>query len=209
MSGHHAGLSRDPVDERGELAARIAAGDRTAFERLHARLHPGLLRLFMRRSGGRSELADELAQQTWGHVWQTILQSRYDPARAAISTFVYAIANNVWLQHFRASRRTTVELPDHPAGAGHADAMLLHAELLGALRDCLHSDGPGALTDDERLIVLEQARGGTERELAAVLKLAASTVHARKLSGLEKLRRCLEAKGFSAETVEQLGSLLE
>ena len=210
MSEHRPSRSRDPVDENGELAAGVAAGQRTAFERLHARLDAGLRRMFIRRSGGRGDLADELGQQTWGRLWQAGLEKRYDPTRSAVSTYVYAIANNVWLQHYRAARRSaTAELSDDMRREDAGDDALAHAELLEAVRDCLHGPGPSAMSPDERFIVVELARGGTERELASTLRIAASTVHARKLSGHEKLRNCLHRKGFSQEIVEQIRLLLE
>lgn len=204
---HSPKRAHDPVDERGELAAGIAAGDRSAFERLHARLDGGLRRLFMRRSSGKSELADELVQRTWGQLWQAVLQGRYDPSRSAISTFVYAIANNIWLQQVRTSRRLLGELSDDTGAVGGPDDAISHAELLDALRDCL--DRRDLLNHDERYVVVQLAQGATERSLATELSLAASTVHSRKLSALDKLRSCLEAKGFSSDSVEQIGGLLE
>src|SRR5690349_1285968 len=44
------------------LALRSASGDRNAFAALHQRLGGGLFRLFLERTGGRSELADDFSQ---------------------------------------------------------------------------------------------------------------------------------------------------
>ena len=87
------------------LTTRAAGGDEGAFAALHQRLGGGLFRLFLDRTGGRSELADDFSQKTWVAVWQALIAGKYDPARAAISTFVYAVGYRVWLQHMRSTGR--------------------------------------------------------------------------------------------------------
>ena len=57
--------------------------------------------------------------------------------------------------------------------------------------------------------VTRLARGATERDLAGALRLAPSTVHARKVSAYSKLHACLGRKGYSDEIVEQLRLPLE
>jgi len=49
----------------------------------------------MDRTGGRSELADDFSQKTWVAVWQALIAGKYEPDRAAISTFVYAVGYRV------------------------------------------------------------------------------------------------------------------
>lgn len=91
---HH---SEQPFDTRSlaDLAAAAAQGNAAAFEALHKRLSGGLRKLFVERSGGRSDVADDLIQRTWVGVWQALRSGRYDPARSAISTFVYAVGHNM------------------------------------------------------------------------------------------------------------------
>ena len=80
---------------------------------------------------------------------------------------------------------------DNPAALLHA------AELLDAMRGCLHAAGtPFALSAEERQIVIELSGGESERALAERLGVAASTIHARKQLAYRKLRQCLSAKGF-------------
>lgn len=202
--------SESPDDAR-ELARRVAGGDRAAFERLHDRLAPGLTRLFLRKTGGRAELSDELVQQTWAEFWRLVRSGRYDPARAAPSTVAYAVASNVWLRHCRAAATRQAETAMEEAPTGSEPHLLLqHAELLDALRACIENSlGPYGLDAEEREIVREAARGVTERTLAARLGLAASTVNVRKREAYVKIRRCLAAKGFADEIVEQIPLALE
>jgi RNA polymerase sigma-70 factor (ECF subfamily) len=198
----------DRRDGCGQDAA-VAAGDADAFASVHDRFDPGLRRLFARRVRGRAEVVDDLAQQTWSHAWQAICQKKYDPARAAISTFVYAIAKNVWLQFCRRQGRhvnAEVELPVDDAQP--VERILAHAELLEALRDCLLT-ASDTLSTGEREIAIGLARGLSERDLARELSCAPSTLHARKQAAYAKLRRCLAEKGFPAETIEQLDLSME
>src|SRR5262249_62173172 len=89
------------VAELAELAAAAMSGNEAAFEQIHRRLSGGLIRFFLTRARGRPSVAEELAQTTWVHLWRSLRERRYDPSRAAISSFVYAICHNVCLQHRR------------------------------------------------------------------------------------------------------------
>src|SRR5690606_14994005 len=120
-----------PAGERplADLGIAAAGGDRAAFELVHQRLGGGGRRLVLERTGGRADVAEELAQRTWVGVWQSINAGKYDPARAAISTFVYAVASKVWLQHLRGSARATgsVEALEAVFGSGGDPAEVTHA----------------------------------------------------------------------------------
>lgn len=217
----HAG--RPPVTRPASTdaadAAALARGDRAAFDRLHARLGAGLHRLLTRRSSGRADVADDLSQQTWAAVWRSLTHGGYDPARAAPSTFVYAVANHVWLQHRRSASRTQAQaggpVPASVAertlahaeapGSTAGDRALEHAELLDALRTCLEfGEGPAGLSDQERVLAFEAMRGVSERELARRVGVAPSTLHERKVALYNKLRTCLARKGYTREIVEQM-----
>lgn len=188
------------------LTARAASGDADAFAALHHRLGGGLFRLFMERTGGKAELADDFGQKTWVAVWQALRAGKYDPARAAISTFVYAVGYRVWLQHMRSAGRASAHLGAHAAGMSAlalspdpaAETRL--SEALEAVRGCL-KDGThdSGLTDEERWILRSSSSGVTDRELAQRLGVAASTANVRKKCAFDKLRRYLESKGHRAD----------
>lgn len=193
------------------LCAAAAGGDEAAFDAIHRRLGGGLRRLFLDRAGGRSDLADELAQRTWVAVWQALRAGKYDPSRAAISTFVYAVGTKIWLGHLRGSRRDdqrtglvetgsfALVRDDDPSDAA-ADS-----ELLQAVRDCLAGAiaGEGGLTPDERALIRAAASGESDRALAKRLRLAPSTVNVRKRAAYEKLRRLLAQRGHRPERPER------
>jgi RNA polymerase sigma factor (sigma-70 family) len=199
--------SADPLRT---LASRAQSGDRSAFEQLMHRFDPGLKRLLLRRTGGDASLAEELAHETWIGVWQALAAGRYDPAKASISTFIYAVARKRWLQHLRragAAASTTNALDDllaADADAADPAVLLQAAELIEAMRACLHAAGTSnSLSEDERRVIIGLVTGETERSLAAELGVAASTVHARKQLAFNKLQRCMAARGFALPDAER------
>ncbi len=198
---------REP-DTLVALAAAAARGDRRAFEAIHRRLSPGLQRLFMERVNRRSELADDLSQRTWLATWEALQKGRYDPAKSAITTFVYAVGYKLYLQHLRSAGRSEVLAPDafERAGASSDDPASVGAaaELIDAVRTCLkdHDDNP-VLTEEERGLVRASASGASDRDLAKQLRIAASTLNARKQAAFEKIRRFLAQRGHRPSSPER------
>ncbi len=198
---------REP-DSLAELAALAAKGDRPAFESIHRRLAPGIHRLFLERASGRVELADDLSQRTWLASWDSLQKGRYDPARSAITTFIYAVAYKMWLQWLRTASRPEKLMPDVFEGAtpdaSSPDFEAAASELLTAVRRCLREQGEDAvLTDEERGIMRATASGASDREIAKDLKVAASTLNARKQAAFEKIRRFLAGLGHRRESTER------
>lgn len=203
---------KDDAEAPAALAERALGGDRAAFEALITHYQSGLRRLLLRRAGGDGVLVDELLHQTWIGLWQAFCERRYDPRRAAISTFIYAIAHKRWLQHLRRTGNQPLSgadidftlLADSSDESETDPARALHsAEMLAAFRDCLHAPNrSNSLSPEERQIVVELARGQTERSLAAVLGLAPSTIHMRKQLAYKKLRDCMTAKGYQSNPLE-------
>jgi RNA polymerase sigma factor (sigma-70 family) len=210
MQDEHPKAAERTPDLLQRLCAAAAAGDQSAFEALHRRLGGGLKRLFLERTNGRADVAEELAQRTWVAVWQALRDGKYDPSRAAISTFAYAVGSKIWLGHLRGAQRegARVTVPESPfaiaARSEDPSDAAAGAELIQAVRDCLASGGEGGgLTAEERALVCAAASGESDRALAKRLKLAPSTVNARKRAAYEKLRRYLAQRGHRPESAER------
>lgn len=192
-----------------DLAAAAARGDRAAVDALHRRFDPGLRRLFLARTAGRDEAADDLCQRAWTACWRALALGKYDPARAAFSTYLYAIASRVWLEHLRRAGRqepasTLTEYEADQLGTDPAaDARL--AEVLHMVREVL-SGAAGGLSEDDRWVLREVGAGASDRDLAKRLGVAPSTVNARKRQALERLRRHLATRGVRPESTDQTGS---
>lgn len=174
------------------------------FAAAHERYAPGLRRFFARRTGGDAEQVEELMQQTWTEAWKAVSEGRYRPEKAALSTFVYAVANKHWLRMRRAlgsRRRAAGDVESYIAGwidpDGGPEDLTAVSELLTALRQCIaDAETAWALTPEELAVIRGLMDGLPERRLAQDLQVAPSTAHAWKRAALAKMRRCLAGKGF-------------
>lgn len=185
----------DPVGQTlSELCAQAAGGDDAAFARLHDRLDNGLRRFLSRRAGQRHDIIDELSQRAWLGVWEALRNGRYDPSRAAITTFLYGVGYKLWLQQVRGTRGTASDneldsLAESLFGLTDPAEFLRKCELLDAVRAFVHEVSPPAgPSDEERAVLRGVMAGRSERELAQSLALAPSTVNSRKHSSFKKLR---------------------
>lgn len=201
-------------DSMADLAAAAAKGDRKAFESIHRRLGPSIHKMLLERAGGRADVADDLSQRTWLAAWESLRKGRYDPERSAITTFVYAISYKMWLQFLRTASRPERLVPDVFDAAGIDEATPEYeveaAELLTAVRQCLRNLGDDSvLTDEERGIIRASAAGASDRDIAKQLKIAASTLNARKHGAIEKIRRFLAGIGHRSDLPERRPSSRE
>lgn len=188
-----------------ELALRALGGDRLAFDHAVHRLSPGLARFVGKRTNDDANLTQELCQQAWAEIWAAIVQRRYDPAKAALSTFAYAVAHKVWLRHLRhAGRAVPPEWAALDDADGPAVEALDQASQIDRVRAFL-SGRAGDLTDDERWILRSAAAGVSDRELASRLGIAPSSANARKQAALAKLRAHLTSTDSVEPAAEREG----
>jgi RNA polymerase sigma factor (sigma-70 family) len=199
---------RQPDWTLARLAARAATDDE-AFEALYRRLGGGVRRFLIRRGIADSNRLEELAQLVWVDVWQALRTGRYDPHRAAITTFLYAVAYKVWLQHRRLIRAATAREAEPSALERVADETepvvdaLSLAEQIETVRCCLADASAAGLSAEEHAVLRGLCDGETERSLAGRLGVAASTIHARKSSAFHKLRQHIDLRASSRETAER------
>ena len=89
----------DPGDE--DLMLAYAAGDAAAFDALYARHKGGVYRYLVRHCGNAGT-ADELFQDVWMNVIR--VRASYAPT-AKFTTWLYRIAHNRLIDHWRATGR--------------------------------------------------------------------------------------------------------
>lgn len=198
-------------DALQELAAACGRGDRAAFERLHERFSRGISGFFAGRGAGAAEVED-LTQRVWTAVWLALSTGRYDAGKASISTFLYGVASKAWLQYLRERGRRRSDkaglddaLAEVAGGDPDPGEAMPGAELLERLRGYLRQRGDeqGSLSEEEYEVIMSAARGMSDRELAARLSVAPSTVNARKQAGWGKVRRFLARLGYREESAER------
>src|SRR4051794_334243 len=96
-----------------QLMLAYARGDAAAFEVLYSR-HKGPLYRFVLRSVKARGEAEELFQEIWMRVVEAA--SRYAP-QAKFTTWLYTVAHNRLVDHWRAKGLAVVSLDDEEAGA--------------------------------------------------------------------------------------------
>ena len=109
-SASSAGGAAMPEREAAELLADVRAGDRGAAQLLVETTYRQVYATLYRLCGGDADLAADLTQDTYRKAWQGL--AAFD-GRAQLSTWLYRIAYNTFLNHVRRPR--PVELPDESA----------------------------------------------------------------------------------------------
>ncbi len=180
-------------DADAQLMMRYAAGDARAFEELYER-NRGALWRFIRRLVGDATATDDVFQECWSRVIGS--RVRYRPT-ARFSTWLYRIAHNCCMDHWRRSgRRTAYETMDNdaiaaatgsPAGNPHEIAVTGEqgARLAAAL---------ARLPVEQRLAFLLYVEGGLSvAEIAEQTGTGAETTKSRLRYAVAKLKDMLGA----------------
>lgn len=173
----------EPTD--GQLIVRIAHGDRTAFEELHARYRRAVLGLALRRIGDRGR-AEDAAQDAFVSVWRSA--RTYDPARGSGAPWLYAVARNAITDGLRRAPEPAAELPEGPSGdpgpPDEAEASWTAWRVHRALE---------VLPEHERPVIELAYWGGlSQSEIADRLGIPLGTVKTRTRSALARLADALD-----------------
>jgi RNA polymerase sigma-70 factor (ECF subfamily) len=185
-------MSSDRPDE--ELMAAYRDGDAAAFDALYARHRGGVFRYF-RRHTGSAALAEELFQDVWMRLIDA--RGRYAP-QAKFTTWLYTIAHNRLMDHFRAAGRVSFATADDPDDDPLDDlpapdprpedviARKQDAQRLLAALDAL----PAA---QREAFVLQQEGELSVEEIAQVTGVTRETAKSRLRYALAKLRVTLRS----------------
>jgi RNA polymerase sigma-70 factor, ECF subfamily len=166
------------------LMAGVAAGDRAAFAALFARYAPRV-KSYLMRLGAPGAGAEDLAQDALINVWRRA--ARFDAERAAVSTWIFVIARNAWIDRLR---REKVELAyrngmDEPFETEAApDEAVERGQTVAQIRAAL-----AVLSAEQKQVVqLAFFEDKPHSEIAEVLALPLGTVKSRLRLALTKLR---------------------
>jgi len=177
---------RDPKESDRELLQRAAAGDLEAFAAIYRRYQQIVYR-FARAMTGSSDAAEDVTQEVFVGLIADI--ARYDPERAAFTTYLYGIVRNVSRDRLRRDRRAVpidavalVWREESPAD----DPLecLENAQLAAVIRKAL-----GRLPSRYReVIVLCDLHGLSYDEAALVVGASVGAVRSRLHRGRQLLR---------------------
>lgn len=185
-----------PSDE--DLLADYAAGDAGAFTALYARHERPVFR-FLRRSLGNDGAAQDLLQEVWLSVIRHA--ATFEP-RARFATWLYGIARNRVIDHWRA-RRDTIAI-DRDAANDEADDPA-PIDWLAAPRDCepevramSRAQAAAFLAAVEQLPAVQReafllhAEGGlTIEEVAQLTQVGRETAKSRLRYAMSRLRTAM------------------
>lgn len=167
-----------------ELLAAIARQDKSAFAELFGR-YARRVKAFIMRAGTPEDDADEIAQEVLVTVWRKA--SMFDPEKAAVSTWIFAIARN---RRIDLIRRRTRPQPDpldplfqpdpEPGGMQTLNAQQLAARMRDVMR---------ILPEDQRAVLRAAFYDGlSHAEIAAHFDLPLGTVKSRIRLAFKALR---------------------
>lgn len=183
-----------PSDEA--LLQAYRGGDRGAFEALLNRYRRPIFNFVLRFVNERAP-AEELYQEVWLKVVERCDDFRGD---AKFSTWLYAIARNLCVDHQRKMRfRTHASLDAPNPGRGPAGTERLvnpgpsaeQRAIAGRTRDRI-ARAVQALPEEQReVFLLRQLQGLPFHEIAEIVGIPTNTVKSRMRYALERLRHAL------------------
>jgi RNA polymerase sigma-70 factor (ECF subfamily) len=176
---------QEPQVTDGQLIARVAQGDRPAFEELYRRYARAVLGLALRRLGDRGR-AEDAAQDAFVAIWRSA--RTYDPSRGRGAPWLYAVARNAITDALRRTPEPASEVSDGPGTdpdpADRAEASWTAWQVHRALE---------VLPDHERPVIeLAYWRGLSQSEISEHLGIPLGTVKTRTRSALARLADALE-----------------
>jgi RNA polymerase sigma-70 factor, ECF subfamily len=148
-------------------------------------------RFILRQCGNRA-IADELFQDVWMNLIGA--RERYQPS-AKFSTFLYQVARNRVIDHFRAHGRNLEDAQDPddpsdpPAAATHQPERQLESRQVAARLLALVDALPAA---QREAFLLHEEGGLTLEEIAQVTGTGRETVKSRLRYALSRLREGME-----------------
>ena len=180
-------------DEGDALMRRAAADDRDAFAGIIGVYQKRVIGFAARMSGGDTDAAQDIAQETFLRLWQN--RRAYRPQGSLLS-FLLHIAHNLCRdEHRRAASRPSEPLYECVAGAGPTQFPADSPD--DALRTAAMTQAVAAavaeLPEAQRSVfVLSHYEAVPYREIALILDCPIGTVASRKYLAVEALRRRLK-----------------
>jgi RNA polymerase sigma-70 factor (ECF subfamily) len=166
------------------LAVRVRQ-DRAAFAALFRHFAPRV-KAFLMKGGMPAAAAEDCAQDVMASLWQKA--HLFDPARASVATWVFAIARNRRIDILRRDRRPEPE--DLPWGSEDEPDQ---ADLYEAAEETARLGAAIALLPEAQRALVQRAFWGdlSHSEIAAETGLPLGTIKSRIRLALERLRQRL------------------
>lgn len=168
----------------GDIDAIASHGDQQAFARLFGHFGPRV-KAYLMRLGVEPAVAEEIMQEVMLTIWRRA--GSYNPAMAAVSTWIFTIARNRRIDARRRDARPELDpedpalTPDPPPPADAVVAAAQSQAQLAAAIDALP-------TDQAQLVRMSFFEDKSHSDIAAALDLPLGTVKSRLRIALVRLR---------------------
>jgi RNA polymerase sigma-70 factor (ECF subfamily) len=188
-------------EDLSALLARVALGDRAAFERVYRATCAHLLGVAFRILNSR-EHAEEVLQEAFMNVWRGA--DGFDAAVAGPMTWLINVVRNKAIDALRSGRTvraSTLALDDEALAVAADEAQQPLALLEESLTRLKIAQCMGELGASQRqALALAYYRGMVHTEIAVVLGAPLGTAKTWVRRGLDKLKACLEAGGVRGDS---------
>jgi RNA polymerase sigma-70 factor, ECF subfamily len=173
-----------PVDVR-RLVERAQTGDRKALEELYL-IHFDRIYSYLHLSVRNRHDAEDLTNQTFVKMLESI--DRFEWRKAPFSAWLFRIAHNLAMDHFRAGRRwQPEERPPEPPRATERSAEEAAFQSLGrrSMLEMIEELSP----DQQQVLTLKFVFGFVNAEVATILGKTEGAVKSLQHRALESLQR--------------------
>ena len=162
--------------------------DRQLFVRLYDYFAPRLKNHLIRK-GAHADVAEELVQETMLSVWRHC--DSYNPDKAAVSTWIFRIARNLWIDRMRKEKPGfTVPMDVYPEmGFEPSDAPADSDKLVQAISNLPHQQS--------QLVYKVYFEGKSHREIADDMDIPLGSVKSGLRLAFDKLRKQIGQAGQS------------
>ena len=166
------------------MAASTESGDKD-FGALYEQYLSGVYRYIHYRVG-ETVIAEDLTSDVFNKALSGF--SKFNPAKASFSTWIFSIAHNTVVDHYRKRSREFIvkeeSAMDGPSGTPLPDEQLAESEEKIKLRECLLK----LKTQEQEIIALKFSGNMTNREIGVITGLSESNVGTILCRAIRKLR---------------------
>lgn len=181
--------------DEAEIVWQARHGGREAFGQLYARHHPTIARYVASRVRNATE-AEDITEAIFESAWRAV--GRYKEQGVPFLAWLYRLAHNRVIDHYRAQRPTLSLIPEVHESLVDGDNPLENnangADLIEAL---------DLLTDEQRQVILMRfVYGLNGREVAQAMDKREDAVRALQFRALAALRRILTDEAAAPHEAE-------
>ena len=178
------------LNTESDLVRQIRMGDTKALLALFDRNRRPIVTL-VTRNGGSVDDAEDVLQEAVVILWEKIRSGSFEE-RAALSTFVYAVARRIWSRRLRRNIREPggqIDADTLPSEGPDMDEIMIHHEETQRVADAVARLDPTCRS----LLVLFYWEDLSMDEIAGMLGFAnADTAKAKKYQCKERLRHLMQ-----------------